>query len=238
MKNNTNKNQDLNRATELLPWYAIGKLSPDDLNFMNEALVSYPELKKQLDVEKAAIQLVKNTPDILSYSALKTPQDRLDNVLQQLMPQDNNVEQAHVPSPNRIKQFISKLFPTSEQFGGYSYAGFAVVLLSSVFALNYTFNNVDTKQEGVFYPASKQAATELKNKSDATVLLLGVNGKLDSPQLLKLLQKVNAKISAVLDKAGMYRLTLDKKLSSITINTLLDELRAEKELIWFAGESN
>ncbi|MEE9446160.1 MAG: hypothetical protein V3V19_10910, partial [Cocleimonas sp.] len=93
-------------------------------------------------------------------------------------------------------------------------------------------------QESVFYPATKQAATDLKNKSDETVLLLGVNGKLDSPKLLKLLQKVDANISPVPDKAGMYRVTLGKKLNSITINALLDELRAEKELVWFAGESN
>ena len=240
MKNNKNKNQNIDKATELLPWYAMGKLAPDDLSFMDEALASYPELKQHLEAEKAIIQRVKNDPSILDYSALEAPEDRVEHVLTLLMPQvqEDSVKLDRPQAQSKITQFLSKMLPNNQQFGSFSYAGFAMVFLTAVFSLLYVFNGPNVKQESVFYPATKQAATDLKNKSDETVLLLGVNGKLDSPKLLKLLQKVDANISPVPDKAGMYRVTLGKKLNSITINALLDELRAEKELVWFAGESN
>ncbi|HIO96993.1 MAG TPA: hypothetical protein EYG71_03600 [Leucothrix sp.] len=246
MKNNLNKNQVLNRAVELLPWYAVGKLTPADLEFMDEALASYPELKKQLDTEKTTIQLIKNDPDILGYSALEAPEDRVEHVLKLLAPQETLKESAAeatlklkgVQPQSKFQQFIAKLFPKNQQFGSFTYASFAVVFLTAVFSLLYIFNGSHIKQESVFYPATNQAATDLKNKSDETVLLLGVNGRLDSHKLLKLLEKVDADITAVPNKAGMYRIKLGKKLNSITINALLDELRAEKELVWFAGESN
>jgi len=246
MKNNINKNQDLNRAVELLPWYAVGKLTPADLKFMDEALASYPELKQQLDTERATIQLIKDDPDILGYSALEAPEDRVEHVLSLLAPQETLKESTaettlkDVQSQNKFQQFIAKLLPKNQQFGNFTYASFAVVFLTAVFSLLYIFNgsHITIKQESLFYPATNQASTKLKNKPNETVLLLGVNGKLDSPRLLKLLEKVDADITAVPNKAGMYRVKLGKKLNSITINALLDELRAEKELVWFAGESN
>ncbi len=244
--NNTNKNQVLNKATELLPWYAVGKLSPNELSFMTEAIASYPELKSQLEIEQSMIQLVKNNADILNASAIEAPEDRVNHILDLLdepslttlkqEADDSNVNQS-LPK-NKLKQFFDSLFPRSSSLGAYQYAGVALVIFALVAIVNNTFNKApEVIQESVFYPAAKQNAT-FKNKKDHTVLLLGVSGKLDSPKLLKLLQKVEAEISAVPEKDGMYRVTLGKKLSSITINALLDELRAEKELVWFAGESN
>ena len=244
--NNTNKNQILAKATELLPWYAIGKLSPDDLSFMDDALATYPELKNQLNIEQSTIKQVKSNPEILNASALEAPVDRVNHVLgllddparTTLKQKAGEHNQSQKQSKGKLKQFFDKLFPSSASFGAYQYAGFALVVFALVAIINNIFNQAPVViQESVFYPAAKQS-TPFKNKTNQTVLLLGVNGKLTSPKLLKLLHKVDAKISPVLDKDGMYRVTLGKKLNSITINALLDELRAEKELVWFAGESN
>ena len=241
----TNKNQILNKATELLPWYATGKLSNADANFMDDALAAYPELQKQLKVEQSTIQLVKNNPDILNASALESPEDRVNHVLDLLeIPSNTNIQQkenshnqneAH--SKNKLKQLFEKLFPVSRSFGSYQYAGFALVLFALVAIVHNTFNKPTVIQESVFYPAAKEN-TAFKNKTQQTVLLLGVNGKLDDPKLLKLLQNVDAEIDAVPEKDGMYRIILGKQLNSITLNALLDKLRAEEELVWFAGESN
>ena len=242
---NTNKNQVLNKAAELLPWYATGKLSSADANFMDDALVAYPELQKQLKIEQSTIQFVKNNPDILNASALESPEDRVNHVLDLLeAPSSRSVQQEEKLqsqnkdlAKNKFKQFFDKLFPVTRSFGSYQYAGFALVLFALVAIVHNTFNTPTVIQESVFYPAANNN-TAFKNKIHQTVLLLGVNGKLDDPKLLKLLQNVDAEINAVPEKDGMYRITLGKKLNSITINALLDKLRAEKELVWFAGESN
>jgi len=242
---NTNKNQVLNKATELLPWYAIGKLSPDDLSFMDQALASYPELKKQLKIEQSTIQLVRSNSEILNASALESPEDRVNHILDLLEEPAHETQKQNIAAQDKnqnlpkskLKQFFGKLFPSSNSFGAYQYAGFAFIVFGLVAIVHNTFKSPTVIQESVFYPAAKEN-TAFKNKTDQTVLLLGVNGKLDSPKLLKLLQKVDAVISPVPEKDGMYRVILGKKLNSITINALLDELRAEKELVWFAGESN
>ena len=242
MKNtmkNTNKNKILNKATELLPWYATGKLSPEDHHFMDEAFASYPELKNQLKVEQSTIQFVKSKPEILNASALESPEDRVNHILD-LLEEPTHItikqeESSHNSLTHKLKQFFGKLFPSSGSFGAYQYAGFALVVFAVIAVVHNTFNAPTVIQESVFYPAAEK---KIVFKNNQTVLLLGVNGKLDSPKLLKLLQKVDAEISAVPEKDGMYRIRLGKKLNSITINALLDELRAEKELVWFAGESN
>ncbi len=241
---NTNKNQVLTKATELLPWYAIGKLSPDDVSFMDQAVASYPELKSQLNIELSTIEFVKKNPDLLNATALESPEDRVNQILNLLEEPNHEVRQPKVnihkqnQSQSLLKKIFGRLFPRTVSFGAYQYAGFALVIFSLVVIVHNTFNDTPVViQESVFYPAAKQNTT-LKNKTNQTVLLLGVNGKLDSPKLLKLLEKVDAEINAVPEKDGMYRVTLGKKLNSITINALLDELRAEKELVWFAGESN
>ncbi len=241
---NTNKNQVLTKATELLPWYAIGKLSPDDVSFMDQAVASYPELKSQLNIELSTIEFVKKNPDLLNATALESPEDRVNQILNlleessyELLESKVNIQKKN-QSQSLLKKVFGRLFPNAASFGAYQYAGIALVIFSLVVIVKNTFNDTPVViQESVFYPAAKQNTT-LKNKTNQTVLLLGVNGKLDSPKLLKLLEKVDAEINAVPEKDGMYRVTLGKKLNSITINALLDELRAEKELVWFAGESN
>jgi hypothetical protein len=210
---------------------------------MDEAIASYPELKGLLEIEQSTIQLVKTNADILNASAIESPEDRVNHILSLLE------EPSHTPltqkaddhiqnlPKNKLKQLFDNLFPRTDSFGAYQYAGFALVLFALVAIVHNTFNAPTATQESVFYPAAKKT-TALKNKSNQTVLLLGVSGKLDSPKLLKILQKVDGEAIAIPDKKGMYRVTLGKKLNSITINALLDELRAEKESVWFAGESN
>ena len=241
--NKTNKNKTLNTAIELLPWYVIDKLSAADKDFMEDALATYPELQKQLKIEQSIIQQVKTNPDILNASALESPEDRVNHVLDLLempsarVPKEEGLQQSQ--STNKLKQLFHRLFPVTQSFGAYQYAGFALLLFAVMLLVHNTFNKPDRVQESVFYPATlSNNTTDKKNKTNQTVLLLGVNGKLDSPRLLKLLQKVDAKFSAVPEKDGMYKIIIGKKLNSITVKALLDELRAEKELVWFAGESN
>jgi len=242
MNKKTNKNQIMSKALELMPWYAINKLSPDDLKFMDEAIADYPELLQAIESEKESISIVKSNPSVLNLSALEAPEDRVDSVLnlinsQQSTPQETEIEQEVTPEISWLKRLVNNLFPSNLQSGNYAYASYAFVILTAVVAL-FTYKQFQS-EESVFYPASKETVTSSSNNiSDATVLLVGVNGKLDSPKLLELLQEVDADISSVPDKAGLYKVTLGKKIDSKAVNALIDKLRAEEELIWFAGKSN
>ena len=56
-----NKNNKIpQKALELLPWYTMGKLSPEDHAFFQETLNTHPQLQQLLDDEREMKRIVSN----------------------------------------------------------------------------------------------------------------------------------------------------------------------------------
>jgi hypothetical protein len=242
MNNKINKNQPSQKALVLLPWYASGQLSPEDYSYMEDALLEFPELKAELVIERETIQLLKTDPSILELSALKEIEARFDNILPSLKPQEslqhkqiNKKQAVHVPTESKLKQFFSNLLPESG-FNGFQYASVAAVAVLSFSAYHFIASK---SQETLFYPATDTSAQPtVLNKTNATIILLGINGKLNNdPQLLNVIQKAGAEVSPVPEKDGMYRIFFKNKLNTIEIKDLIKALKSNKELVWFAGEA-
>lgn len=234
MKQQTNKNQNLEEAQKLLPWYATGWLAPKERAFVQEMLSKHPELQKELELEYEIIKHVKEDESLLDLSLLESTEKRLSNVLDKLEPHEV-FEHAPIDSVSlidQLMQFVYKLF--SGDSTKLQYAGFAVVSMLSV-ALLYAFISPLINKQNTFYPATV-ASFETAGE-DETILLVGLNTDSADPRLKQLLQGVDTKISVVPGKDGMYRIHLSKKLSAIEIKMLIQQLTANKELVWFAGEA-
>lgn len=238
MKQKTNKNQNLEEAQKLLPWYATGWLAPKERAFVQEMLSKHPELQKELELEYEIIKQVKEDESLLDLSIIESTEKRLSKVLEKLEPHEVS-EQTPIdsvsPSPsliNQLKQFAYKLL--SGDSTKLQYAGFAAVSLLSV-ALLYGFISPLINNHNTFYPATV-ASFETAGE-DETILLVGLNTDSNDPRLKQLLQDLDTKINVVPGKDGMYRIHLSKKLGAIEIKALIQKLTASKELVWFAGEA-
>mgnify|MGYP000026466354 CR=1 FL=1 len=83
MNNNTKNSDSLipEKVLELLPWYAIGKLSVDDQALFEQALVTHPSLQTLLEQEQTMITKVSVDKSILEKSAIAPTEERLKSVL-------------------------------------------------------------------------------------------------------------------------------------------------------------
>ena len=234
MKQKTNKNQNLEEAQKLLPWYATGWLAPKERSFVQDMLSKYPALQKELELEHLIIKELKENESLLDLSLLESTEKRLGKVLDKLEPHEVSVQTpiGSVSMSDKLKQFVYKMF--SGDSTKLQYAGFAAVSVLSV-ALLYAFISPLVNNQNTFYPATS-ASFETAGE-DETILLVGLNADSNDPRLKQLLQGVDARINVVPGKDGMYRIHLSKKLSAIEIKSLIQKLTSDKELVWFAGEA-
>ena len=233
MNMNQTKKQIPDKALKLLPWYAIGWLSPQEREYIQEILSQYPEYRKLLATEQEVISTVKEDKSILDRSFLEPTEARLTKVLAQLP----NIEKEQVKE--NINTGLTKKI--SRFFTGFS-TNFQYAVLASmtglVIALSFAFVApllVEQNEATVFHPATTSTAIK-KDSSHNTVLLVGLSIESSNPKLLTLLNDNSARIDTIPRKNGMYRIHLSDKLSPEKTKILLKKLIDNKELFWFAGE--
>jgi len=228
MKKNTNKSKVPEKAIQLLPWYAMELLSPEETDYIEKTLLEYPELQAQLKAEHDTINFLKEEQGLFYLAKIDTSEDRLENVLADIKLTTNKQS-----IKNKLITFASSLI--TGNLARTQYIGFAVISTISI-ALLFAFVAPLLDQQNTFYPASTQPIEE-SYPSKSPDLLLGLNVKPDDPRLLVLLKEIKAKATAIQGKKGMYSVTFVKKPSSSELKTLLGKLSANKELIWFVGEA-
>jgi len=236
MSTNQTEKQIPDKALKLLPWYVTGWLSPEEREYIQDIITQYPEFQELLTTEHEIITTLKEDKSILDQSFLESTDTRLAKVLAQLPSIDNKnmQEEKSVLSPgNGLANSISHFF--SNLSNKFQYAMVASIT-TLVIALSFVFIAplVERSNESIFYPAT--STTLKKGASGNTVLLIGLNTEANNPQLLSLLNNNNAKIDAIPNKNGMYRIYLSVKLNPEQTRNLLNKLTDIKELIWFAGE--
>jgi hypothetical protein len=69
------------------------------------------------------------------------------------------------------------------------------------------------------------------------MLLVGFNGSSVELGAYPAFRDKLAKIETVPNKKGMYKVSLNQKLSAVEMKELLTTLEAQTELVWFVGEA-
>ncbi len=246
MNNNQEKIQIPDEALKLLPWYAIGWLSPQERAYMQKIMAKNPELQRMLDAERETISRVKEDKGILDQSCLESTEARLAKVLSNLPANQKSSKEflceKNIPpladSFNKEKPFsgewfAKKLSPLLSSVPKIQYAAFAALTAFTI-ALIFAFVSPLIDDSNTFYPAT---ATSIKiSDNGATTLLIGLNTAVDDPRILSILKENNAKIYAIPGKKGMFHLSLSDKLDAKQTRMLVNKLTKNKALFWFAGE--
>ena len=242
MNNNTkNSGGDIpEKVIELIPWYAIGKLSVDDQALFEEALVSYPSLQKELELEQQMQLAISADQSVLDKSAIASTEERLKSVLNMI-----DVEEAQVNSTAK-DSFLGKftglfdiLIPSANGVPQYARIASLGVLVLSVAVLTAFVAPLFTDKSD-FVPASainqpSGNKTTLTNAAKTT-LLVGFNGNSEQLGNNTVLKGKLMKIESVPDKKGMYQISFKQTMNAEQIKKTINDLLAQKELVWFAGE--
>lgn len=238
MNKKINKNQIPEEAIQLLPWYAIDQLTMDQQDYMEDALLKYPELQELLKLEYQMVQTLKEKEELFYLSSVNSADERLKGLLK-----SNQLDAVNEIKESSTSASLSVLATTRSFFSSLmtgtmtkkQYLGFAAISTLSI-ALLFAFISPLIDQKNTFYPAYKGSTVD-KSATDSLTLLLGLNIDSNNPKLIQLLSGLNVKLSEVAGKEGMYRMTFTKKPSPVELKKIIGKLSTQKELIWFVGES-
>jgi len=240
---------------KLIPWCATGLLTDDERAYIEEQLKQYPVLQEYLEEERELIKLVNEDRSLLDLSILEPTESRLEKVLENLdtpsisTPTPVNMEEekpetASMGSASDNGGFFSRLpklfFGVNDGKNRLYYASFASIVvflgLLIAFVAPLFIDKLIDKPQTSFHPATVQTG-EGVGQSSQTTLLLGLNGDIQNPWLVKFLKQNNANMTKIPGKDGLYRINFDKKLTASKIESLIKQLNNHNELIWFAGEA-
>ncbi len=245
MNNNTKNSKNIipKELLELVPWYAIGKLSVDDQAFFDEALRKYPLLEDLIAEEQQMMQLVSENESVLDKSAIANQDERLKSVFNMIdiaesQEQIRELTEASSSVFDKLKNLLG-LSPNAEGTPQFARAASVAVLVLSVGVLTAFVAPIFT-DKSEFVPAS--ASSQVNNQqtiaanSTKTVLLVGFKGTSTELGNIKILKGKLAKIESVPNKEGIYQISFKKMMSSAETKQTIDALLSQKELVWFAGE--
>ena len=232
MNNKDNNNQIPVRALELLPWYALGLLEVEEKQYLEKALLEFPELQEHLKTENEMVQHLREEKELFSLSAIENREERLGQLLKREEFQPKVSGQQETTINTKLVKFIKALF-----LGNMSkpqYVGFAAITTLSI-ALLFAVTTPLLESKSTFYPASTKSD---EGTTEKNTLLIGLSVEPNDPRLLKLLKKYDIKTSSIAEKDGMYRLSFtNNKPNAADLDKLLLTLSKQKELIWFVGEA-
>lgn len=232
MSNKDNNNQIPVRVLELLPWYALGLLEAQEKQFVEKALLEFPELQEQLKAEHEMVQYIQEEKETFSLSAIENREERLEQLFKREEFQSKKTKQQEATINTKLTGFFQALF--SGRMSKPQYMGFAAVTTISI-ALLFAFAMPLLEYKSTFYPAAIESD---EGKSDKSTLLIGLSVAPDDPRLLKILNNYNVKTTIIAGKDGMYRLSFTKnKPNAADLDKLLSTLSKQTELIWFVGEA-
>jgi len=234
MNKKTKKDQILDEALKLLPWYVSGRLTIGEKNYVDEMLEKHPELQEQLEEEHYLHNFINDEHPLFQLSAIEPSKERLKAVFNNEAFDISNdfvdSSQSLQDKPSKIFNFIQSLI-SGGNITKAQYMGFASIAALSV-ALLFAFVKPLVNTKNTFHPAY-----EGTSQSDKASILIGLSIAPDDDRLAKMLEGFQTKISVAGGKKGMYRISFTKKPSPEALKILVKKLSENEELVWFAGES-
>lgn len=134
MSRDYSKEEKLEEARLLMPWYLTGHLSKEDLVFVEQALEEYPELQTELSQEEQIIDLVRDNSKLLELSTLDSTENRFEQLMNRIDREEKAeskevtlIDVAKTKEPTPAFQWLKELF--SFQWLTPANAVFATLLL-------------------------------------------------------------------------------------------------------------
>ena len=243
MNNNTNNSDGPipEKVLELVPWYAIGKLSVDDQALFEQALVSYPSLREQLDIEQQMQAAVSADHSILNKSAIAPTEERLKSVLNMIDIEEASQSQVqNVSMLDKLKSMFDSIIPSANGVPQYARVASVGILVLSV-AVMTAFVAPLFNDKSDFIPASAVTQSDINKpaltNSTKTTLIVGFDGTSVELGDNTVLKGKLSKVESVPDKDRMFQISFKETLSADEIKQTIDALLLQKEQIWFAGEA-
>lgn len=235
---------------ELLPWFAINKLSERDQKVFEDALKTYPSLSEQIDAERELIKNISANKSVLHKRVVAAPEERLKVVFNNI---DNPVVKRKPKCKiNEIKKHklnsILKMFinTTDSIFSSNNtatqvatFAGIGALMLS-VAAINVMIiPSTNEKSDFTLASAETHSTTDQvsTNKPVGVKLMVGFNGSSKELSKLDVLKGKQIKIESPANKEGFFEISFKHTLNKDEITEILEGLLAHDEKIWFAGEA-
>ena len=230
MNKKQNNNEIPIQAIELLPWYALGLLAPEEQDYVEQMLLEFPELQEHLKTEHEMVKVLKEEQETFSLSAIEDREKRLSR----LLARDefgHKKRKKQEPISNRLVNIFTDLF--AGQMSKTQYLGFAAITTLSI-ALLFAFTIPLLEHKSTFYPA---AVDSKDTKEKGNTVLVGLNVEPNDPRLLRILKEHRVKTTAIPGKDGMYRLSFSNTPSKLDLEKLLTTLSKQTKLVWFVGEA-
>jgi len=245
--NNAHKTNNIpEEILELLPWYALGKLSVDDNAIFENATLRYPSLQKQITLEQQMIELVSADKTLLDMSVIASIEERLKsvlNVIENLKPPTNAKNNSESKLTNsfleNLKNAFSSLVPNLDFKPHYAgIAGVAALAVSvAIFSSFVTTSDTSTSDFDLASANDKSKANETVTDTNKTVILVGFSGSADELSDNEVLKGKQIKITSPADKDGFFQISFQKSINADEIKQIIKTLLAQKETVWFAGEA-
>lgn len=217
---------EFDHVESLLPWYASGKLAPEDSRHVEQALAQMPELRRRYDLlleERAATITVNESLGAPSPQALESLFARLESEGVKA-PKSRNFDLG-----NWLAERFSTWQPRSLAFAGIA-AALVVLIEAGLLATMY----FGPAQKGATYQTA--SVSQKAAEQNGTFLLIAFVPDATMGQILRVLEAHKATIVDGPLVGGIFRIQVsDKALTASELGAIVGSMRNESATVRFVA---
>lgn len=217
---------EFDHVESLLPWYASGKLAPDDIRRVEQALAQMPELRRRYD-----LILEERSAAVVVNESLGAPSPR---VMERLFARFES--EATEPPKSRnfdvrtwLAERLSAWQPRSLAFAGMA-AGLIAMVEAGLLATVY----FGPAQKGATYETA--SATKKVTGQDGAFVLISFVPDVTAARILNFLEAHKASIVEGPIAGGIFRVRVcDKALTTEGLGAIVTSMRNENTIVRFVA---
>jgi hypothetical protein len=222
----TDENAEFDSVESLLPWYASGKLAPEELQRVEEALAEVPELRRRYELileERAAAAALNEGLGAPSPRA----RERLFARLESAAPQ--TPERQHSGPGNWLAGLFSAWQPRS-----LALAGMAAALVAMIEAGVLATMFFGAPYRGTTYETA--SVSEKSAGGECHFLLLAIAPEATAAQIEHFLETYKASFADGPAAGGIYRIRVcEKSLTANELSAIVAAMRKESSIVRFVA---
>ena len=225
--NATDENAGIDSVESLLPWYASGKLAPEELRRVEEALAMAPELRRRYGLileERAAV--------VALNEALGAPSPGSGELLARLASSAAEAEETRNSGVlNWLTGWFSGWPPRALALSGMAAALIAVIEAGVLAALF-----LRSPQQSTVFETASVSRTGSGAGKECAFLLLAFTPEATAAQIQSFLETFGASFADGPTAGGIYRTRLcGKTLSADGLSAIVASMRKESGIVRFAA---
>jgi hypothetical protein len=217
---------EFDHVENLLPWYASGKLAPEDSHHVEQALAQMPELRRRYDLlleERVATMAINERLGAPSPQVLESLLARLES------------EPVKAPKSKNfnIGNWLAERF-SAWQPRSLAFAGMAVVLVAMIEAGVLATMYFGPAQKGATYQTA--SVSQKTAEQNGTFLLVAFVPDATMAQILRVLDAHKAMIVEGPLVGGIFRIRVsDKALTASELGAIVGSMRNESATVRFVA---